>query len=235
LPEPLRAQARRDGHAADPGDPLDAHPSRSRELGGQGPPRIETTPRRRFATLSLRLGLEAGEGHQTTTRGDVGSGEDGAVSVETIEVREPRPEPDEPQPDRQLADPVCLGHRGQRGTADPGGHRGEHDLDSGHLARQGIARQHPLPVPALLAPRDGDAEHEEGRRGMELPVDARLRQPHARRCTTCTAAPGHQLRRAGTGDDLLVPARVNVEYVSHVLVTALGSAKTAQGRLLFYR
>jgi hypothetical protein len=116
--------------------------------------------------VAKRLGRERGERHER--RGGGGRGEDGSMPEQPVQVEAASAKAGEPVLQGQLADPDLLGDDAEPLALPQPRHRIHHDLDAGHLARENVAWQHPLPAIAALADRQRDGTDRERRDCVEL-------------------------------------------------------------------
>jgi len=145
-----------------------------------------------------------------------------AMPVEPIEVEGACPEAEDPAPDRASHDAPPLRDASLRSAAhDHLADRVEGHLDAEDLARQRIARQNSLAVPAALAARQRHLQRHVARAGPELSLDPTASQLEVAAAARGTPTAGEDLR-AGVLDDRGILATFDIEYEDHVLMTAPG-------------
>jgi hypothetical protein len=219
-PEPGRRQ-----RAAECVDETDQQARREAQLRGRVVPLAEHQARLGHADRARGLDGEAAEMHQHRTGRRAGRRHHRAVAHQAEQIERPRSQPRQPQPDRERADAVAPRHGRHRLAALDGGDRREDHRDAGHLARQDIARQHPLAMPTRIAARQGDREHDALIRGpQQLAPHADSSQPHLRPAAESAVTARQQIALAGA-DKRLIGGRINIEDVAHVLRAAPGRVR----------
>lgn len=139
------------------------------------------------------------------------------VSLEPLEVEHARPQTEGPAPDRARGNTATLGDVGHRRTI--GEHlrnRVEDHLDARDLARQRVAWEYPLSVPAIVAARQRDRQRREGIRCLEPAGNAAAGQLEVGAAASRATAPAKKVI-PGVGEERRVAARLNIEYEDHVL------------------
>jgi hypothetical protein len=146
---------------------------------------------------------------------------------QAIQVERPGRDAGDPVPQRQLADADRSAGRSEALPLPQPRESVHDDLDAGHLARQGVAGEHPLAAAAAAADRHRDGAHPEGRDRVQLASDTAARQ--ARSCGGAARTPAGEkplADRLGICEDLVVVARIHLEYVAHLLQGGLGGCQT---------
>lgn len=143
------------------------------------------------------------------------------MPVERLEIEAACAQPEDPAPDRARHDAPPLRDAGLRSAAHDLADRTEDDLDADDLARQRIAGQHALAVPAPPAARQRHLQPHAVRAGRELSLDPTARQREVAAVARGTPTAGEDFV-AGALDGRRVLATFDVEYEDHVLLTAPG-------------
>ena len=155
-----------------------------------------------------------------------------SVSIQSLEIKHPRSEPEHPELYGARHHACLTGDTRPRGAIDKRlPDRIQNQVDACHLSRQRFERQHPLAVPTLAAPRESDLAYHGFTEKLEPALDPTPSKSQIAAPARSAPTPCQQLvaRRI---DDGRVLARLNAEYDNHVLVTAPGM-KEVRGRRLF--
>lgn len=145
-----------------------------------------------------------------------------AVPVEPFQIEQPCTQSEHPPLDGARSDAGAPGgarHSSSVGECLCNGR--QDDLDPGNLARQRIAGQHPLAVPATSAARQRHGQYDERVGCLEPALDLTTSKLQITSLTARATTPAKDLI-ACVVDDRGVVATLDVEYENHVLMTAPG-------------
>lgn len=154
-----------------------------------------------------------------------------SVSIQALEIEHPRSEPEHPELHGARHHACRTGNARPRGADKRLPDRIQNHLDARHLSRQRFVRQHALAVPAVMAPRERDLEHQGLTEQLEPALDPTPSKSQIATTARSAPTPCQQLvTRSVDGGRVL--ARLDFEYENHVLVTAPGGWKTS-GAVVF--
>jgi len=216
LVEPRSSACSELARAARSVDQVEQPRRRVAPLLGDGPPAIGHPRHRRDAEPATDLDDHGGPSMQHRALRCIVWRASRPMSVEPLEVERACAEPEHPALERARRNANALGDTRQRAAPNQVGDGAQDDLDAGDLARQCVARQHPLAVPAVAATRQRHRERHECIAGLEPPLDPAASQPEIAAAAGRAPTADEQLV-AGTIDDRAVLARLDLEYEDHVL------------------
>ena len=137
------------------------------------------------------------------------------VSLEPLKVEAACPQTERPAPDRARGDTATLGDVGHRRTIrEHLGNRIEDYLDAGDLARQRVAWEYALSVPAIVAACQRHRQRREGIGRFEPTINPTASEPDILAAARGTATARKKIL-LGTGESGGVSARLYVEYENH--------------------
>ena len=202
---------------------------------------VECEPRRGNRCVAARLRHERAELDEHRALRSVRPSDPRAMSPEPKQIQVSRPEPRDPEPNRETRDPVLVRNRGDALASHDRCYRADNDFHARHLARERVAGQDSLAMPALDTPGERNPQHHKARPRVELAWHAASCQ--AQRPAAALSAPAPLEKSAAIvaarrrrGDRRLVSARVYLECVDQrARRRPRGSAKTCPGPSSFYQ
>jgi hypothetical protein len=145
-----------------------------------------------------------------------------SVAIQPLEIENSCPESEDPALERAAGDTHASRNARQRHSiGERLADRFHNNLDTSDLARQRIARQHALAMPAATTARQRHGERYECLASLEPSFDPTASQSESALVTGGAPAAREELI-AGTVDERSVAARLNIEYENHVLMTVPG-------------
>ena len=154
--------------------------------------------------------------------GRIAGGALGPVPVQPLQIEQPCPESEHPPLDGARSDAGASGSARQGSFIGERLHHGRHDdLDPGDFARQRVAGQHPLAVPAPSAARERHGQHDERVERLEPALHSTASKLEIPPLTASATTIGEELI-ACMVDNRRVVATFDFEYENHVLMTAPG-------------
>ena len=158
-----------------------------------------------------------------------------SVSIQLLEIQEPRAEPENPTLDGACHDAGAPRDTRNRSPIGDDGRDGvDDDLHTGDLSRKRIERKQSLPVTTIAASRQRHAKRHERIARLETsrhPAAGQSELAPAARCTATT----HEDLVVAALDERGVIARLDLEYENHVLIGGSGVTKLAGAASLLWR
>jgi hypothetical protein len=234
LPEHRGAERRHFAHAADAGNEPDESLRRIPTLLDRGATEVRHRRHLDRGVSPSDLRRHRCPAVQGRARRTAGRCEPRSVSIQLLEIEEPRAEPENPAPDGARDDASAL--RDTRNRTSVGDHRRDgvdDDLHAGDLSGKRIERKQSLAVPTIAASRQRQEKRHERVARLEPSRHPAAGQselaPTARRTATA-----HEDVVAAI-DERGVVARLDVEYENHVLMAAPGWVKLTGAANLLWR
>ena len=235
LPEHRGAERRHFAHAADARDEPDESLRRIPTLLDRGATKVRHRRRLERGMPPTDLRRHRCPAVQRRALRSAGRCELRSVSIQLLEIEEPRTEPENPTPEGARNDTGALRDTCNRTPVGDDGRDGvDDDLHAGDLSRKRIERKHSLAVPTVAASRQRHAKRHERIARLEPSRHPAAGQPELAPAARRTATT-HEDLVAATLDECGVPARLDVEYEDHVLIGGSGVAKLAGAASLLWR